>query len=142
MVLAVFVEIYKPNVIRVYLSKRHRFLSWIYCVLYRQILSGGQRQRVAIARAILRDAPILVFDEATSALDSESEKYIQNALNRIMHGKTAIVIAHRLSTLRNMTRIVVIQNGKIVETGTHKQLLRANGAYRKLWKMQTDGFVA
>ena len=105
-------------------------------------LSGGQRQRVAIARAILKDAPILVFDEATSALDSESEKYIQNALNRIMHGKTAIVIAHRLSTLRNMTRIVVIQNGKIVETGTHKQLLRANGAYRKLWNMQTDGFVA
>lgn len=104
-------------------------------------LSGGQRQRVAIARAILKDAPILVFDEATSALDSESEKYIQNALNRIMHGKTAIVIAHRLSTLRNMTRIVVIQNGKIVETGTHKQLLRANGAYRKLWNMQTDGFV-
>lgn len=82
-----------------------------------------------------------MFDEATSALDSESEKYIQNALNRIMHGKTAIVIAHRLSTLRNMTRIVVIQNGKIVETGTHKQLLRANGAYRKLWNMQTDGFV-
>lgn len=105
-------------------------------------LSGGQRQRVSIARALLKDAPILVLDEATSALDSKNEIMIQKSLQIAMQGKTTLVIAHRLSTLRNMDRIVVIRNGKIIESGTHKQLLRKNGAYRALWNMQTSGFVS
>lgn len=104
-------------------------------------LSGGQRQRVSIARALLKDAPILILDEATSALDSKNEIMIQKSLKNVMKGKTALVIAHRLSTLRNMDRIVVIRNGKLVESGTHKQLLRKKGEYRKLWDMQTMGFV-
>ena len=104
-------------------------------------LSGGQRQRVSIARALLKDAPILMLDEATSALDSENEMLIQKSLQHAMRGKTALVIAHRLSTLRNMDRIVVIKNGKIVESGSHKQLLRSDGAYRKLWDMQTGGSI-
>lgn len=104
-------------------------------------LSGGQRQRIAIARAILKNAPILILDEATSALDSENEMLIQKSLKTVMHGKTTIAIAHRLSTLRNMDRIIVLDKGKIVESGTHAQLLRMNGAYRKLWNMQTGGFV-
>ena len=104
-------------------------------------LSGGQRQRVSIARALLKDAPILMLDEATSALDSENEMLIQKSLQHAMRGKTALVIAHRLSTLRNMDRIVVIKNGKIVESGSHKQLLRSDGAYRKLWDMQTGGGI-
>lgn len=101
-------------------------------------LSGGQRQRIAIARAILTNAPILVLDEATSALDSESEHLIQSALQRLMEGKTSIVIAHRLSTVASLDRIVVLKNGKIAEDGTHAQLLRENGEYAALWEKQTE----
>ena len=104
-------------------------------------LSGGQRQRIAIARALLKNAPILMLDEATSALDSENEMLIQKSLQNAMKGKTTLVIAHRLSTLRNMDRIVVIKNGKIIESGSHKQLLRSGGAYRKLWDMQTGDSI-
>lgn len=104
-------------------------------------LSGGQRQRIAIARAILKDSPILILDEATSALDSENEVLIQKSLKTVMRGKTTIAIAHRLSTLRNMDRIIVLDKGRIIESGTHTQLLRTGGAYRKLWDMQTGGFV-
>ena len=104
-------------------------------------LSGGQRQRVAIARAILKDAPILILDEATSALDSESEVLIQEALWELMKGRTAIVIAHRLSTIQKMDRIIVLDDGKIVEEGTHKQLLAEKGLYAKLWSHQSGGFI-
>ena len=103
-------------------------------------LSGGQRQRIAIARAILKDAPILVLDEATSALDSESEALIQDALNNLMKNRTAIVIAHRLSTVANLDRIVVLEDGKIVEQGSHKQLLAKKGSYHKLWSRQSGAF--
>ena len=105
------------------------------------ILSGGERQRIAIARAILKDSPILIFDEATSALDSESEKYIQSSLKTLMKNKTVIAIAHRLSTLREMDRIIVLENGQIVEEGTHLGLLRKKGRYAKLFKMQSDGYI-
>jgi ATP-binding cassette subfamily B protein len=104
-------------------------------------LSGGQRQRIAIARAILKDAPILVLDEATSALDSESEKHIQEALWTLMKGRTAIVIAHRLSTVRRMDRLIVIDGGRIVEEGTHDELLARRGAYAALWEHQSGGFL-
>ena len=105
-------------------------------------LSGGQRQRVAIARALLKDAPILVLDEATSALDSRSERYIQSALWKLMKGRTALVIAHRLSTIQKMDRIVVMDKGKIVEVGTHSQLLlNKNGIYAKLWEHQSGGYI-
>jgi len=104
-------------------------------------LSGGQRQRVAIARAMLKNAPILVLDEATSALDSESEALIQDALWKLMEGRTAIVIAHRLSTVQHMDRIVVLEDGKIVEEGSHKELLEKKGVYAGLWSRQSGGFL-
>lgn len=105
-------------------------------------LSGGQRQRVAIARAMLKNAPILVLDEATSALDSESEVLIQQALWKLMEGRTAIVIAHRLSTIQKMDRIIVLDNGKIVEEGSHKELVnKRGGTYAKLWAHQSGGFI-
>ena len=104
-------------------------------------LSGGQRQRIALARAILKDAPILVLDEATSALDSEVEASIQGALERVMAGKTVIAIAHRLSTIAHMDRIVVLENGQIVEEGQHEDLLAANGTYARFWNRQSGGFL-
>ncbi|MEV6246692.1 ABC transporter ATP-binding protein [Streptomyces sp. NPDC051742] len=104
-------------------------------------LSGGQRQRVALARAILRDAPILLLDEATSALDSESEILVQDALWRLMDGRTALVVAHRLSTVATMDQLVVLDSGRIVEQGTHHELLAAEGAYAKLWQHQSGGFL-
>jgi ATP-binding cassette subfamily B protein len=104
-------------------------------------LSGGQRQRIAIARAILKDAPILVLDEATSALDSESERLIQKALTELMKNRTAIVIAHRLSTVQKMDRIVVLDNGNIIEQGSHAELVEAKGTYAQLWAHQSGGFI-
>jgi ATP-binding cassette subfamily B multidrug efflux pump len=104
-------------------------------------LSGGQRQRVALARVILKDAPILVLDEATSALDSEIEAAIQEQLDAIMEGKTVIAIAHRLSTIVRMDRLVVLDRGRVVESGPHTQLLAANGLYAKLWARQSGGFL-
>lgn len=104
-------------------------------------LSGGQRQRIAIARAILKDAPILVLDEATSALDSESEALIQEALTNLMKGRTSIVVAHRLSTIAGLDEIVVLSDGRIVEQGSHKQLLATGGAYAKLWSRQSGAFL-
>lgn len=105
------------------------------------MLSGGERQRIAIARAILKNAPILILDEATSALDSISEKLIQNSLRELMKNKTVIAIAHRLSTLREMDRIVVLDKGEIVETGSHQSLLAKKGKYYEFYKMQSEGFI-
>jgi len=105
-------------------------------------LSGGERQRVAIARAILKNAPILVLDEATSSLDSQAEKLIQDALNNLMQGKTVIIIAHRLSTIMKMDRIIVMEDGRIIEQGTHGQLLnKTDSLYQRLWELQAAGFV-
>ncbi len=105
------------------------------------MLSGGERQRIAIARAILKNAPILILDEATSALDSESEKYIQEALKDLMQGKTVIAIAHRLSTLKEMDKIVVMDKGVIIEQGTHRSLINRKGAYFGFYNMQAGGFL-
>jgi len=104
-------------------------------------LSGGQKQRIAIARTFLKDAPIIVLDEATSALDSESEVLIQDALLKLMEGKTAIVIAHRLSTIQRMDSIIVLEDGAILEQGTHDALLKRKGTYSDLWKHQSGGFI-
>ncbi len=104
-------------------------------------LSGGQRQRIAIARVILKDAPILILDEATSSLDSITEKAIQDTLDSVMNGKTVIVVAHRLSTIADLDRILVFDQGRIVEDGTHPKLLACCGAYYRLWKMQAGGFL-
>ena len=104
-------------------------------------LSGGQRQRIALARAFLKDAPILVLDEATSALDSEVEASIQTALNRVMQGKTVLAIAHRLSTIAAMDRIIVLDEGRIAEQGSHAQLLAQGGLYARYWNRQSGGFI-
>lgn len=104
-------------------------------------LSGGQRQRIAIARAFLKNAPILVLDEATSALDSESERLIQDSLFKLMEGKTVIAIAHRLSTIAHLDRLLVMEEGKIIEDGTHDELLKKKGYYARLWDMQSGGFI-
>jgi ATP-binding cassette subfamily B multidrug efflux pump len=104
-------------------------------------LSGGQRQRIAIARVILKDAPILVFDEATSALDSEVESAIQSSLGTLMQGKTAIAIAHRLSTIAQMDRLVVLDHGRVIEQGSHRELIAQDGHYAALWRRQAGGFI-
>ena len=104
-------------------------------------LSGGQRQRIALARALLKDAPILVLDEATSALDSEVEAQVQDALTRAMQGKTVLAIAHRLSTIAQLDRIVVMEQGRIVEQGSHADLLAQGGTYARYWSRQSGGFL-
>jgi ATP-binding cassette subfamily B multidrug efflux pump len=105
-------------------------------------LSGGQRQRMAIARVFLRDAPILILDEATSQLDSGIEEAIRDNLLNLMDGKTVIAIAHRLSTLAEMDRLIILDHGRVVATGTHAQLLKQGGLYADLWKRQSGGFLA
>ena len=104
-------------------------------------LSGGERQRVAIARAILKNAPVLILDEATSSLDSVSETHIKEALDTLMQGRTTIVVAHRLSTIEKMDRIIVMEKGKIVEEGSHKELIAKKGVYNNFWKHQNQGFI-
>jgi len=104
-------------------------------------LSGGQRQRIALARAFLKNAPILVLDEATSALDSEVEAAVQDALQPLMQGKTVLAIAHRLSTIAQLDRIVVLDAGRILEQGTHEQLLAKGGTYARFWARQSGGFL-
>ncbi|MGB0844637.1 MAG: ATP-binding cassette domain-containing protein, partial [Alphaproteobacteria bacterium] len=104
-------------------------------------LSGGQRQRLAIARVILKDAPILILDEATSALDSEVEAAIQSQLESLLEGRTTIAIAHRLSTIAKMDRLVIMDKGKIIEEGTHAELLKSGGHYAGLWSLQSGGFL-
>jgi ATP-binding cassette subfamily B protein len=104
-------------------------------------LSGGQRQRIAIARVILKDAPVLILDEATSSLDSITEKTIQDSLNEVMKGKTVIVVAHRLSTIAHLDRILVFDEGRIIEDGSPEELVAQRGAYHRLWSRQADGFL-
>ena len=103
--------------------------------------SDSQRQRIAIARAILQNRPVLILDEATSALDSESEVKIQRALDTLCEGKTVIAVAHRLSTLRNMDRIIVMEHGRIIEDSSHEELTKQGGTYAKLWNHQSGGFI-
>ena len=105
------------------------------------MLSGGQRQRIAIARAMLKNTPILIMDEATSALDSVTEQQIHESLTTLMQNRTTIVVAHRLSTLLEMDRIMVFDSGKVIEDGTHLELLNENGHYAKMWHMQAGGFL-
>ncbi len=105
-------------------------------------LSGGQRQRIAIARVLLKNAPILILDEATSALNSEIEAAIQESLYSLMEGKTVIAVAHRLSTIAAMDRLVIMDRGRIVEEGSHDALLRGGGLYSDLWRRQSGGFLA
>lgn len=104
-------------------------------------ISGGQRQRIAIARAMLKNAPILILDEATSQLDSLTESYIQESLWKLMQGKTTLIVAHRLSTLLNMDRILVFDKGQIIEDGSHQALLDKDGLYANLWSSQVGGFL-
>ena len=99
-------------------------------------MSGGQRQRLNIARAVLKNPPILILDEATSALDTESERLVQDALNKLMQNRTSVVIAHRLSTIQHADEIIVMQKGEIVERGTHTELLAKNGTYKRLCDLQ------
>jgi ATP-binding cassette subfamily B protein len=104
-------------------------------------LSGGQRQRIAIARAILKNPPILILDEATSSLDSITESQIQQSLLEVMHGKTTIVVAHRLSTLLCMDKIIVFDKGVVIEDGTHEELMKTGKLYANLWEKQSEGFL-
>ena len=104
-------------------------------------LSGGQRQRLAIARAVLKDAPVLILDEATSAVDNETEAALQRSINKISTGRTAIIIAHRLSTIRNAERIIVLENGRIIEDGDHEELVAKRGTYARMWAVQTGKVV-
>ena len=104
-------------------------------------LSGGQRQRIALARVVMKNAPILILDEATSALDSETERIVQDNLEQVMAGRTVIAIAHRLSTLAMMDKLIVIDNGQIVESGTQAELLAQHGLYSRLWERQSGGFI-
>jgi subfamily B ATP-binding cassette protein MsbA len=104
-------------------------------------LSGGEKQRVSIARAILANKKILVLDEATSALDSETENEIQKGLSRLLQNRTSIIIAHRLSTIMNADRIIVLKQGKIIESGKHEELIQQKGEYYKLWKLQKGGYI-